>query len=412
MADATQSDASAEDAAPTILDRIFEDGRLVRDEHQVDGARNMLHGFVEEATKAGVQIDGTAKRALAARIVALDQLISKQVNEVLHHPKFQRLEASWRNLHKLMDENDLTTSRVRVFNCHRSELERDFRRAPGFDQSVFFKHVYESEYGTLGGSPYTFLVGDMEFGRSPMDIQFLRDISSVASMAHAPFLASAGPGLLDLDSFTELDRPIDIAKIFDTSEMASWNSLRDSADSRYLALTAPRTLVRLPWGPDTAPVEGMDFVEEVDDGDHGKYLWGPSSWSPGRSDHEVLFGVRLAGGDPRYRDGRQGGQPAAAHVPVAGRRQHHEVSDRNDDYRSARKGTLRRGSHRALPCAQHRLRSHLLGLDREPAAEVRRGRRQCQCPAVGKPAVHPCLRPFRPLPQGDHARQDRRIHVP
>ena len=279
MADATQSDASAEDAAPTILDRIFEDGRLVRDEHQVDGARNMLHGFVEEATKAGVQIDGTAKRALAARIVALDRLISQQVNEVLHHPKFQRLEASWRNLHKLMDENDLTTSRVRVFNCHRSELERDFRRAPGFDQSIFFKHVYESEYGTLGGSPYTFLVGDMEFGRSPMDIQFLRDISSVASMAHAPFLASAAPGLLDLDSFTELDRPIDIAKIFDTSEMASWNSLRDSADSRYLALTAPRTLVRLPWGPDTAPVEGMDFVEEVDDGDHDKYLWGPSSWS-------------------------------------------------------------------------------------------------------------------------------------
>ena len=279
MADATQTDAGAADAAPSILERIFDDGRLVRDEHQVDSARRMLHGFIEEATKAGVQIQGGAKQALAARIAALDRLISQQVNEVLHHDKFQRLESSWRNLDRLVTENELTTSRVRVFNCHRAEMERDFRRAPGFDQSVFFKHVYESEYGTLGGSPYTFLVGDMEFGRSPMDIQFLRDISAVAAMAHAPFLASSAPALFDLDSFTEFDRPIDIAKIFDTSEMASWNSLRDGPDSRYLALTAPRTLVRLPWGPDTAPVEGMDFVEDVDGEDHAKYLWGPSSWS-------------------------------------------------------------------------------------------------------------------------------------
>ena len=279
MADATQTDAGAADAAPSILERIFDDGRLVRDEHQVDSARQMLHGFIEEATKAGVQIQGGAKQALAARIAALDRLISQQVNEVLHHDKFQRLESSWRNLDRLVTENELTTSRVRVFNCHRAEMERDFRRAPGFDQSVFFKHVYESEYGTLGGSPYTFLVGDMEFGRSPMDIQFLRDISAVAAMAHAPFLASSAPALFDLDSFTEFDRPIDIAKIFDTSEMASWNSLRDGPDSRYLALTAPRTLVRLPWGPDTAPVEGMDFVEDVDGEDHAKYLWGPSSWS-------------------------------------------------------------------------------------------------------------------------------------
>lgn len=240
----------------------------------------MLHGFIEEATKAGVKVDGGAKRAIASRIVALDRLISQQVNEVLHNEKFQKLEASWRSLNKLVSENALSSSmKVRVLNCHRRELERDFARAPGFDQSLFFKHVYESEYGTLGGSPFTFLVGDMEFGRSPRDIQFLRDISAVASMAHAPFLASAAPGLIDLDSFTELDRPIDIAKIFETSEMASWNSLRDSGDSRYLALTAPRVLVRQPWGPDSAPVETIDFVEDVDGADHDKYLWGPSSWA-------------------------------------------------------------------------------------------------------------------------------------
>ena len=285
MANATASDLPARPAAPeppgetAILDRILGYGRLARNEHQVEGAHRMLHGFVEEATKAGVRTDGSAKRALATRIVALDRLIAAQLNQVLHHEKFQRLEASWRNLDKLVADNDLSGSKVRVFNCHRRELERDFRRAAGFDQSIFFKHVYESEYGTLGGSPYTFLVGDMEFGRSPRDIQFLRDMAAIAAMAHAPFLASAAADLFDLDSFTEMDRPIDIAKIFDTSEMASWNALRDSPDSRYLALTAPRTLVRLPWGPDSEPVDGMDFVEDVDGEDHDKYLWGPSSWS-------------------------------------------------------------------------------------------------------------------------------------
>lgn len=277
-----KQEAAEQEQSDTILDQIFQEGRLVRDEHQVDGARAMLAGFIEEASKAGVQVDGNAKRLLAERIAALDRLITAQVNQVLHHDKFQKLEASWRSLNKMVAGNDLSASmRVRVFNCHRKELAKDFAKAPGFDQSHFFKSVYENEYGTLGGSPYSMLIGDMEFGRSPQDIQFLRDVSAVAAMAHAPFIASAAPGLLDLDSFTELDRPIDIEKIFTSSEMAAWNSLRDSPDSRYLVLTAPRTLARQPWGPDTEPVEGMDFEEDVDGQDHDKYLWAPASWSMG-----------------------------------------------------------------------------------------------------------------------------------
>ena len=276
---AEESQAAAED---TILTQIFDEGRLVRDEHQVDGARSMLAGFISEATKVGAKVDGSAKRAIAERIVALDKLITAQVNHVLHDEKFQQLEASWRNLSKLVSDNELSSSmRVRVFNCSRKELERDFSRAAGFDQSHCFKTIYEDEYGTLGGTPYTFLIGDMEFGRSPPDIQFLRNMASVAAMAHAPFLAAATPSLLDLDSFTELDRPIDIAKVFETSEMAPWNSLRDNPDSRYLVLTAPRVLVRQPWGADSAPVEEMDFEEDVDGQDHSKYLWGPSSWAVG-----------------------------------------------------------------------------------------------------------------------------------
>ena len=266
----------------TTLDRIFDQGRLVRDAHQIDNARSMLDGFLQEAVQAGRSVDGSAKRAIAERIAAIDRLVSAQVNEVLHHPKFQGLEASWRSLDKLIAENEISSSlKVQVFNTHRKELERDFSRAPGFDQSHFFKSVYEDEYGTLGGSPYTFLIGDMDFGRAPPDIQLLREIGAVASMAHAPFIASASPRLFDLDSFTELDRPIDIAKIFESSEMGAWNSLRDSADARYLVLTAPRVLVRQPWGPDSAPIDDMDFDEAVDGEDHSKYLFGRSSWALG-----------------------------------------------------------------------------------------------------------------------------------
>lgn len=269
-------------ASDSLLGQIFEDGRLVRDQHQVAGARNMLEGFLEEATKAGTRVDGSAKRAIAERIAAIDKLISAQVNEVLHHPRFQKLEASWRNLNKMVSENDLSSSlRVRVFNVKRRELERDFARSAGFDQSHFFKAVYEDEYGTLGGTPYSFMIGDTEFGRSPPDILFLKNMSAVAAMAHAPFIASASPRLLDLDSYTELDRPIDLGKIFDASEMAAWNTLRNNPDSRYLVLTAPRTLVRSPWGADSAEVEDLDFDEDVSGDDHEKYLWGPSSWAMG-----------------------------------------------------------------------------------------------------------------------------------
>lgn len=281
MARETKQDAKS-DGYNTILEQIFQEGRLVRDAHQADSARSMMQGFISEATKAGVQVDGSAKRAIAERIAALDKLISAQVNQVLHDSKFQKLEASWRNLNKLITDNDLSSSmKVRVFNCNRKEMERDFARAPGFDQSHFFKCVYEREYGTLGGAPYSFLIGDMEFGRSPQDVKFLRDVSAVAAMAHAPFITSAAPSLMDLDSYQDLDRPISLDKIFDSSEMAAWNSLRDNMDSRYLVMTVPRTMVRLPWGPDTVPVDEMDFVEDVDGQEHDKYLWGPSAWSVG-----------------------------------------------------------------------------------------------------------------------------------
>ena len=396
----------------TTLDRIFDQGRLVRDAHQIDNARSMLDGFLQEAVQAGRSVDGSAKRAIAERIAAIDRLVSAQVNEVLHHPKFQGLEASWRSLDKLIAENEISSSlKVQVFNTHRKELERDFSRAPGFDQSHFFKSVYEDEYGTLGGSPYTFLIGDMDFGRAPPDIQLLREIGAVASMAHAPFIASASPRLFDLDSFTELDRPIDIAKIFESSEMGG---VELAAGQRRRPLSrAHRTA-----GSGAAALgPGLGSYRRHGLRRGGRWR-GPQQvplWAvlvgTGRAHHEVLCRVRLAIGDPGDRIGRQGRESPAPFLPLPRRVADHQVSDRDHHHGPSREGTVGSGDHRSLSLPQHGLRCGLLRLDGEPTDEVRGAGSDCQRAAVRQPAVPAGVFPIRALPEGHHARQGGRIYL-
>jgi type VI secretion system protein ImpC len=163
--------------------------------------------------------------------------------------------------------------KIKVLNCSKRELLKDLQRAPEFDQSALFKKVYEEEYGIYGGSPFGALVGDYEFGKHPEDIELLEKISNVASAAHAPFATAAAPDLFNLASYTSLDAPRDLAKIFDTTEYAKWKSFRQSEDSRYVAMCLPRTLGRLPYGKDTKPVEAFNYEEHVDGTDHSKYLW-------------------------------------------------------------------------------------------------------------------------------------------
>jgi type VI secretion system protein ImpC len=142
-----------------------------------------------------------------------------------------------------------------------------------------FKKIYEEEYGVFGGHPFSALVGDFEFGRHPQDIAFLEKMSNVAAAAHAPFIAAASPRLFDMDSFTELSNPRDLAKIFESTELIKWRSFRETEDSRYVALALPHILLRYPYGPDTIPVEEFVFQEDVDGRDHNKYLWGNAAYA-------------------------------------------------------------------------------------------------------------------------------------
>jgi type VI secretion system protein ImpC len=166
-------------------------------------------------------------------------------------------------------------------NVAKKDLLKDLQRAPEFDQSALFKKVYEEEYGVFGGAPFGALIGDYEFNKSPEDIELLEKVSGVAASAHAPFLTATAPEMFNLDSFTSLDAPRDLGKIFDTTEYAKWKSLRQSEDARYLGLCLPHILMRLPYGKDTKPIDAFNYEEGVDGTDHSKYLWGNAAWSLG-----------------------------------------------------------------------------------------------------------------------------------
>lgn len=286
MSDPQQAVASAAATTETtelsLLDQIVEQGRLARDPAAKERGKDLVKEFVSQVLEGNMTVSRDTESMINARIAQIDHLLSLQLNEILHHPAFQKLEGSWRGLKHLMDQSETGTSlKIKVLNVSKKELLRDLQRAPEFDQSAMFKKVYEEEFGVFGGAPFSALIGDYEFGKHPEDVECLERISQVAASAHAPFLTGTDPGMLNLDSWTNLDAPRDLAKIFDTTEYAKWKSFRASEDSRYVGLCLPRTLGRLPYGKDTKPVDAFSYEENVDGTDHGKYLWMNAAFSLG-----------------------------------------------------------------------------------------------------------------------------------
>lgn len=274
VAEATTAEASG------VLDQIISQTKIGKDDWERDQSRRQIATLVDEVMKGQLRVSKDLEATISARIADIDRLLTAQLNAIMHAPEFQKLEGAWRGLHYLVMQSETSTMlKLRVLNISKKELAKDLEKAAEFDQSALFKKVYEEEYGTFGGAPYGALVGDYEFGRNPMDIGLLEKISNVAAAAHAPFLAAADPGLMGLESFTDLPNPRDLAKKFETPDYAKWKSFRESEDSRYVGLTLPRVLMRLPYGPDTVPVETFNFKEDVDGTDHSKYLWGNAAYA-------------------------------------------------------------------------------------------------------------------------------------
>jgi type VI secretion system protein ImpC len=266
----------------SLLDQIVEEGVRATDPAAKERGKNLVKEFVAQVLEGSMTVSKDAEAMITARIGQIDHLISIQLNEVLHNEAFQKLEGTWRGLKYLMDQSETGVMlKIKIMNASKRELLRDLQRAPEFDQSALFKKVYEEEFGVFGGSPFAALLGDYEFGKHPEDIELLEKVSNVAAAAHAPFLTGASPDMFNMQSFTSIDAPRDMAKIFDTTEYAKWKSFRQSEDSRYVGLCLPHILMRMPYGKDGATVDAFNYEEQVDGTENSKYLWGNAAWALG-----------------------------------------------------------------------------------------------------------------------------------
>lgn len=282
QAAAAEAATTQQESGGSLLDEIIKKGFRANEEHEETRAKDLVKEYVSQLLEPGMTVGKDTIKTIDLRLAEIDRLLSDQLNEVMHHEAFQKLEGSWRGLHYLVHQSETGTNlKIRVLNASKKELLNDLEKAVEFDQSQLFKKVYEDEYGIFGGAPYGTLIGDYEFSLHPQDMSMLEKISNVAAAAHAPFISAASPKLFGWDSMAQLSNVRDLAKIFDQTEYVKWRSFRDSEDSRYVGLTLPHTLMRLPYGADTVPVEAFNFEEDVDGTDHKKYLWGNAAYSLG-----------------------------------------------------------------------------------------------------------------------------------
>ena len=220
--------------------------------------------------------------SIEAMVAELDRKLTEQINLILHHNDFQKLESAWRGLSHLVSNTETDEMlKIRVMNVSKTDLAKTLKRYPGaaWDQSPVFKRVYEEEFGQFGGEPFACLVGDYYFDQSPPDVELLRNMAMVAAASHAPFLAGGSPTLMQMGSWQELANPRDLTKIFLTPEYAGWRSLRESEDAKYIGLAMPRFLARTPYGAKTNPVEAFNFEEDTANADHSKYAWANAAYA-------------------------------------------------------------------------------------------------------------------------------------
>ena len=253
---------------------------------KTDEARGAIETAVQTLAQQALAHSSTistdAYRTIEGLIAAIDKKLSDQMNMILHHEEFQKLEGSWRGLKYLVDNSDPDEMlKIRVLNITKNDLRKTMRRykGTGWDQSPIFKKLYEEEYGQFGGEPYGCLVGDYHFDHTAPDVELLGEMARVAAAAHAPFIAGASPNIMQMNSWQELSNPRDLTKIFGNTEYAAWRGLRESDDSKYVGLTMPRYLSRMPYGATTNPVEEFAFEEDTEGGSHSKYTWSNSAYA-------------------------------------------------------------------------------------------------------------------------------------
>lgn len=269
---------------PDDFMRLLNGALRVKEPEKASVVTNAVRNLCQEAIKDAVLISPDATKTMSAIIAAIDKKLSEQINLIMHHEDFKALEGTWRGLHYLVNNTETDEMlKIRFLNIGKNDLKKTLKKFEGtaWDQSPVFKKLYDEEYSTPGGQPYGAIIGDYFFDNSPEDVKMLANMAQISAAAHAPFIAGAAPTVMGMESWRELSNPRDLTKIFQTADYASWRSLRDSDDARYIGLAMPRFLSRLPYGAKTVPVEEFSFEEDTEGADHSKYVWTNSAFAMG-----------------------------------------------------------------------------------------------------------------------------------
>ncbi len=289
------------------LDSLLKKEFKPKTDQAKEAVEKAVRTLAEQALAQSTLISADTVQTIEAMIAQLDKTLTEQVNLILHHEDFQRLEGAWRGLHYLVSNTETDELlKIRVMNVSKKDLAKTVKRFKGvaWDQSPIFKSIYEAEYGVLGGEPYGCLVGDYYFDHGPADVELLSGLARVSSAAHCPFIAGASPTVMQMGSWQELANPRDLTKLFGTPEYASWKSLRMSDDARYIGLAMPRFLARLPYGAKSDPVEAFDFEEDTGAADHTRYTWANSAYAMATN---IMRSFKLYGWCSRIRGVESGG---------------------------------------------------------------------------------------------------------
>ncbi|MBN1636433.1 MAG: type VI secretion system contractile sheath large subunit [Deltaproteobacteria bacterium] len=276
----------------SLVDEIVNATKLQPTDEAYSLTKKGVEALISQLIEPGRKVEKVSKAVVDEMIAEIDQKLSLQIDAVLHHADVQKIESAWRSLKFLVDRTDFRENiKLEIINVSKDDLIEDFEDSPEIPKSGLYKTVYTAEYGQFGGQPYAAMIGNYDFGPGPQDIKLLQNIASVAAMSHAPFIAAAGPQFFGLDDFTGLPNLKDLKSILEGPQYTKWNSFRESEDARYVGLTMPRFLLRLPYGPDTQPVKAFNYQESVTDG-HERYLWGNTAFT---------FATRLTESFAKYR---------------------------------------------------------------------------------------------------------------
>lgn len=276
-----QTQQQTQTAQAVAQESLLEQAIAATKQTERSQAEELLKALTSNALEGTVSWNKSLTTTMNEAIAKIDNLISQQLAKIMHQDKFKKLEGSWRGLHYLVSNSETGEGmRIRMMNVSKRELFKDLDKAVEFDQSQTFKKIYENEFGTAGGEPYSVLIGDYYFNNHPEDIGMLGNLSNVAAAGFCPFISASDSEMMGFNSWSELSKPRDLAKIFDSVEYAKWQSFRESDDARFVTLTMPRALARLPYGSNTLPVDAFNYEETpMKDGDptaqlgHEDYCW-------------------------------------------------------------------------------------------------------------------------------------------